>query len=66
MLKKEEKKEIIQVRVEISQVQWLMPLLLVTWKADNRRIMGQGQPRKIVSETPSPKIARAYFVSMKP
>jgi hypothetical protein len=32
-----------------------MPVILATWKAEIRRIMVQGQPRKIVHETPSPK-----------
>jgi hypothetical protein len=35
--------------------QWLMPVILVTWEVDIRRIMVQGQPRQIVLEIPSPK-----------
>jgi hypothetical protein len=35
--------------------QWLMPAILVTWKAEIRRITVQGQPGQIVPKTPSPK-----------
>jgi hypothetical protein len=32
-----------------------MPVILATWGAEIRRIMVQGQPRKIAWKTPSPK-----------
>jgi hypothetical protein len=31
-----------------------MPVILATWEDENR-IVGQGQPRQIVLEAPSPK-----------
>jgi hypothetical protein len=36
-----------------------MPVIPATWKAEIGRIMVQGQPRKIVDETPISKITRA-------
>jgi hypothetical protein len=35
--------------------QWLIPIILVTWEAEIRRIMVWGQLRQIVWESPSPK-----------
>jgi hypothetical protein len=32
-----------------------MPVILVTWEAEIRRILVGDQPRKIVPENPSPK-----------
>jgi hypothetical protein len=32
-----------------------MPVILATQKAEIRRIVDPGQPRRIVQETPSPK-----------
>jgi hypothetical protein len=39
---------------------WLIPVL-VTWKAEIRRIEVQGQPGQIVPETPISKITRAKW-----
>jgi hypothetical protein len=35
-----------------SQVQWLILVILATWKAKIRRTMVQGQPRQKVNKTP--------------
>jgi hypothetical protein len=35
-----------------------MPIILVTWKAEVRRVMIQGQLRQIVHKTPTSKITR--------
>jgi hypothetical protein len=35
--------------------QWLTPVILATWEAEIRRITVQGQLKKIVCETLSPK-----------
>jgi hypothetical protein len=32
-----------------------MPVILITWEAEIRRMAVQDQPRKIVCKTPSPK-----------
>jgi hypothetical protein len=40
---------------------WLTPVILATWEAKIRTIEIQGQPRKIVQETPISKIARAKW-----
>jgi hypothetical protein len=36
-----------------------MPIILVTWEAEIRRITVQGQPKQIVHKTTISKIARA-------
>jgi hypothetical protein len=36
-------------------LQWLTPIILVTWETEIRRIEVQDQPGQIVHETPSPK-----------
>jgi hypothetical protein len=38
-----------------------MPVIPATWKAEIERVMVQGQPRQIVPEILSPKIARAKW-----
>jgi hypothetical protein len=40
---------------------WLMPLILVTWETEVRKISIQGQPRHIVWKTPISKITRAKW-----
>jgi hypothetical protein len=40
---------------KLARHKWLMPIILVTWKAEIRRITVQGQPRQLVFETTSPK-----------
>jgi hypothetical protein len=39
---------------KFSECQWLKPVILAIWEADNERIPVQGQPQQIVLETPSP------------
>jgi hypothetical protein len=39
----------------IARCWWLMSLILAIWEAEIRRITNQGQSRKIVCKTPSPK-----------
>jgi hypothetical protein len=38
-----------------ARCQWLTPVFLTTWETEIRRILAQGQPRKIVVKIPSPE-----------
>jgi hypothetical protein len=38
-------------KIEQARCQWLMPIILPIWKAENRRIAVQGQPGQVLVET---------------
>jgi hypothetical protein len=44
-----------------ARLQWVTPIVLVTWKAEFGRITVWGQPRQIVWETLISKITRAKW-----
>jgi hypothetical protein len=43
------------IKILITRCQWLTPVILAIWEAEIRRVAVQGQSRKIIHKTPSPK-----------
>jgi hypothetical protein len=49
----------VKDKIILARCWWLIPVILTTWQAEMRKIVVQGQPKKIVLEITISEITRA-------